>query len=85
VIAMVVQPGVEFGDLNVNVSRRDLARELCASARRLPGMVLEGYSTDCQSAPSPREPFDGGSGVTRSDLRDVLDRAMRDDGIPSLP
>jgi D-tagatose-1,6-bisphosphate aldolase subunit GatZ/KbaZ len=111
VIAVVVQPGVEFDDQDVHAYRRESARELCAAARGLPGLVLEGHSTDYQSLASlrelvedgvailkvgpaltfamrealfgleavERELFEGDPGVERSNLRQTLDRAMRDD------
>ncbi len=111
VVAVVVQPGVEFDDRDVHAYRRERARGLCAAARSLPGMVLEGHSSDYQSAASlrelvedgvailkvgpaltfamrealfgleaiERELFEADRGVVRSDLRETLDRAMRDD------
>jgi D-tagatose-1,6-bisphosphate aldolase subunit GatZ/KbaZ len=50
VIALVVQPGVEFGSENVVSYRPDRAVELSASLNQLPGMVFEAHSTDYQSA-----------------------------------
>jgi D-tagatose-1,6-bisphosphate aldolase subunit GatZ/KbaZ len=109
VVAVVVQPGVEFGERDVHAYRREPARGLCAAARSLPGMVLEGHSTDYQTAAALRELVEDGvailkvgpaltfamrealfglesierelyeGGVVRSDLREALDRAMRDD------
>lgn len=111
VVAVVVQPGVEFGDRHVHVYRRERARELCTAARGLPGIVLEGHSTDYQPARSLRELvedgvailkvgpaltfamrealfgleliegelFEADGGVGRSNLRETLDQAMRDD------
>lgn len=46
--AVVAQPGVEFGDQTVHPYDRARAAELCAAARLLPGVVLEGHSTDYQ-------------------------------------
>lgn len=51
VCAVVAQPGVEYGDQEVRAYDRDRAASLCAAARGLPGMVLEGHSTDFQSMP----------------------------------
>ncbi len=48
VIAMVVQPGVEFGHEDVAVYRPDAARALCATLDALPGLVFEAHSTDYQ-------------------------------------
>jgi D-tagatose-1,6-bisphosphate aldolase subunit GatZ/KbaZ len=49
VCAVVAQPGVEYGDQEVRAYDRVRAAPLCAASRALPGMVLEGHSTDYQS------------------------------------
>ena len=48
VIAIVVQPGVEFGDRDVAVYRPDHAAGLVASLADLSGLVFEAHSTDYQ-------------------------------------
>ncbi len=48
VIALVVQPGVEFDDRNVVVYRPERARELSAALGEMPGLVFEAHSTDYQ-------------------------------------
>ena len=48
VIAVVAQPGVEYGDRQIHLYDRQAASDLCAAARRVPGLVLEGHSTDYQ-------------------------------------
>ena len=48
VIAMVVQPGVEFGHAEVAVYRPERARGLVATLEGLPGLVFEAHSTDYQ-------------------------------------
>ncbi len=48
VCAVVVQPGVEFGDGTVFRYDRDKARGLADEIRRQPGLVFEGHSTDYQ-------------------------------------
>ena len=48
VIALVVQPGVEFGHDAVAVYRPDAAGALSAALDRLPGLVFEAHSTDYQ-------------------------------------
>jgi D-tagatose-1,6-bisphosphate aldolase subunit GatZ/KbaZ len=48
IIAVVVQPGVEFGDHNVYEYDRGKAKELIAAARNHSKLVLEGHSTDFQ-------------------------------------
>lgn len=49
VIAVVVQPGVEFGDAAIVGYRRDRARELSAAVERHPHLVYEAHSTDHQT------------------------------------
>ena len=49
VIAVVVQPGVEFGDDQVFLYDHDAAAELCAALKEFPEVCFEGHSTDYQS------------------------------------
>lgn len=51
IIAMVVQPGVEFGNVNVIRYDHERAAALSAVLDDMPGMVFEAHSTDYQ----PRE------------------------------
>ncbi|GBQ66261.1 putative tagatose 6-phosphate kinase [Ameyamaea chiangmaiensis NBRC 103196] len=48
VIAIVVQPGVEFGHDSVAVYRPERARDLTAALEGMPGLVFEAHSTDYQ-------------------------------------
>jgi D-tagatose-1,6-bisphosphate aldolase subunit GatZ/KbaZ len=48
VIAVVVQPGVEFADNTIIQYDTEKAKELVAYAKSLDGIVLEGHSTDYQ-------------------------------------
>lgn len=48
VIALVVQPGVEFGDQEIVYYDRNKARELSRFIERFPGIVFEAHSTDYQ-------------------------------------
>ena len=50
VIALVVQPGVEFGDATVTAYDRAAASGLSAFVERRPRLVYEAHSTDYQSA-----------------------------------
>ena len=48
VLAVVVQPGVEFGEHAVYPYERARAGKLIGAARRHPGLLLEAHSTDYQ-------------------------------------
>ncbi len=48
VIALVVQPGVEFGHEDVVEYKRQEARQLCALLDRHPSLIFEAHSTDYQ-------------------------------------
>lgn len=50
VVAVVVQPGVEFGDDQVFLYDHDAATQLCAALGKFPEVCFEGHSTDYQSA-----------------------------------
>ena len=49
VIAVVVQPGVEFGDEQVFDYNSEAAQELCAMLKDFPDFCFEGHSTDYQT------------------------------------
>lgn len=49
VVAVVVQPGVEFGDDQVFLYSHDAAAGLCAALKEYPEVCFEGHSTDYQS------------------------------------
>lgn len=49
VIALVVQPGVEFGDAAVIEYRREKAAELSRLIEKYPALVYEAHSTDYQT------------------------------------
>jgi D-tagatose-1,6-bisphosphate aldolase subunit GatZ/KbaZ len=55
VIAVVVQPGVEFGDATVSAYDRAAASGLTAFVERRPRLVYEAHSTDYQSAEALRQ------------------------------
>jgi D-tagatose-1,6-bisphosphate aldolase subunit GatZ/KbaZ len=65
VCAVVVQPGVEFGDRSVQAYDRARAAGLCAAAQALPGMVLEGHSTDYQTPAALRAMVEDGVAVLK--------------------
>ena len=55
VIAVVVQPGVEFGDNTVFPYERGKARPLSKLIEKYPGLVFEAHSTDYQTATGLKE------------------------------
>ena len=55
VIAIVVQPGVEFGDDQVFLYNRENARALSAALKDTPEIVFEGHSSDYQTAECLRQ------------------------------
>ncbi len=60
VIAVVVQPGVEFGNAEIAEYDRRAAAELMAALGRHPGLVFEGHSTDYQTARALHEMAEDG-------------------------
>ncbi|MCD8015725.1 MAG: class II D-tagatose-bisphosphate aldolase, non-catalytic subunit [Lachnospiraceae bacterium] len=65
VIAVVVQPGVEFGDSQVFLYDRDAAKELCTKLEDYPEIVFEGHSTDYQSAECLKEMVEDGIAILK--------------------
>ncbi len=65
VIAIVVQPGVEFGHEDVAVYDPSRARRLCASLDRMPGLVFEAHSTDYQPEISLRQLVQDGFAILK--------------------
>lgn len=65
VIAVVVQPGVEFGDADVHMYNRADARALCARLKDYPELMFEGHSTDYQSPQALREMVEDGVGILK--------------------
>ena len=65
VIAVVVQPGVEFGDEQVFLYNRDAAKDLCAKLADYPEVIFEGHSTDYQSAKCLREMVEDGIAILK--------------------
>jgi D-tagatose-1,6-bisphosphate aldolase subunit GatZ/KbaZ len=76
VLAVVVQPGVEFGDQGVEAYDRVRAAELSEAARALPGLVLEGHSTDYQLRAALRALVEDGVAVLK--VGPALTFAMRE-------
>lgn len=65
VIAVVVQPGVEFGDADVHMYNRTDAVSLCAALKNHPNVVFEGHSTDYQSPKALREMVEDGIAILK--------------------
>ena len=65
VIAVVVQPGVEFGDKDIHQYDRNAASELCKALKRHPDVVFEGHSTDYQPPKKLREMVEDGIAILK--------------------
>ncbi len=65
VVAVVAQPGVEYGDQQVHPYGRTAAASLCAAARRSPALVLEGHSTDYQPPALLRQLVEDGVAILK--------------------
>ncbi len=65
VIAVVVQPGVEFGDAMIHDYDRDAARQLCSALKAYPGLVFEGHSTDYQKRAALKEMVEDGIAILK--------------------
>lgn len=65
VCAVVTQPGVEYGDQEVRAYDRTRAAPLCEAARLLPGIVLEGHSTDYQPVLHLRQLVEDGVAILK--------------------
>ena len=65
IIAIVVQPGVEFGEIDVHPYDRYVARRLCESLKQYPDIVFEGHSTDYQSYEKLREMVEDGIAILK--------------------
>ncbi|VBB08178.1 aldolase-type tim barrel [Lucifera butyrica] len=76
VIAVVVQPGVEFGDETIHEYNRDAARELSQALKKYPGLVFEGHSTDYQTPRALKEMVEDGIAILK--VGPALTFAMRE-------
>lgn len=65
VIAVVVQPGVEFGDETIHEYNREAARELCDDLKKYPNVVFEGHSTDYQTPKALKEMVEDGIAILK--------------------
>lgn len=76
VIAVVVQPGVEFGDDQVFLYDSEAAAPLMNKLKEYPEVCFEGHSTDFQSAHSLRDMVVDGVGILK--VGPSLTYAMRE-------
>lgn len=65
VVAIVVQPGVEFGDENVACYEHSATTALCQAIRQYPGLVMEGHSTDYQPVFRLKEMVEDGIAILK--------------------
>jgi D-tagatose-1,6-bisphosphate aldolase subunit GatZ/KbaZ len=65
VIAVVVQPGVEFGDDDVFLYDRDAALQLSKKLGEFDGIVFEGHSTDYQTKEALSEMVEDGIAILK--------------------
>lgn len=65
VIAVVVQPGVEFGDESVHDYNRENAKTLTEALKKYPGIVFEGHSTDYQTSESLKKMVEDGIAILK--------------------
>ena len=65
VLAVVVQPGVEFGDASVHEYDRIKANNLVSSLKDVSGLVFEGHSTDYQTRFGLKEMVEDGIAILK--------------------
>lgn len=65
VVAVVVQPGVEFGDESVHEYNREAAKDLTDALNKYESIVFEGHSTDYQTAESLKEMVEDGIAILK--------------------
>ncbi|MGI6565820.1 MAG: D-tagatose-bisphosphate aldolase, class II, non-catalytic subunit [Limnochordia bacterium] len=65
VVAVVVQPGVEFGSSTICEYDREKARALTAVLAELPNLVFEGHSTDYQTREALKSLVEDGVAVLK--------------------
>ena len=65
IIAVVVQPGVEYGDDTIHLYQRDEAKNLCNSLKKYPDIVFEGHSTDYQPASMLKQMVEDGIAIIK--------------------
>lgn len=65
IVAVVVQPGVEFGSEGIHHYNRDEARKLCETLSKYPDLVFEGHSTDYQKKEALKQMVEDGIAILK--------------------
>lgn len=65
IIAVVVQPGVEFGNTEIHHYNRMDSLRLCECLKKYPDIVFEGHSTDYQAPTKLREMVEDGIAIIK--------------------
>ncbi len=65
IVAIVVQPGVEFGNDEIHIYDRNAARTLSEKLKEYPNIVFEGHSTDYQSKSKLKEMVEDGVAILK--------------------
>ncbi len=65
IIAVVVQPGVEFGNAEIHHYNQLDSHELCETLKKYPDIVFEGHSTDYQSPDELRRMVEDGIAILK--------------------
>lgn len=81
IIAVVVQPGVEFSNYDIYDYNKDDSEELCEKLKEYPNLVFEGHSTDYQTPIKLKEMVEDGVAVLK--VGPALTYALRE-GLFSL-
>lgn len=76
VIAVVVQPGVEFGKDDIVIYDRNKAKHLCNTLNQYPDIVFEGHSTDYQPPAKLKEMVEDGIAIIK--VGPALSYALRE-------
>ena len=65
IIAVVVQPGVEFSNEDIHDYNRENSKELCEKLKEYPDLVFEGHSTDFQFKEKLKEMVEDGVAILK--------------------
>lgn len=76
IIAVVVQPGVEFGNDTIREYNHDDTRDLCVALNKYSGMAFEGHSTDYQNRAALKQMVQDGFAILK--VGPALTFAMRE-------